>query len=480
MKRIVLIAIMLGIAMLYGMPGAQAAKTKKKKEPEKGYHFTLFIYGNTDTVMYLGNYYAGGTYAFDTAHITPKGLFVFDNKERVLKPGLYFFTNPEGNYVEFAVYNNEKLDFHFDTEEPGWQSNMVVKGSKENEVLFRYHRMNRAYHKMLDSARVAITDSAQYARFKMRKAIEQDSIKQRFIEDNSNTLLALLMNATREPSVPTVDADGNKLSNQQRWEYYMDHYFDYSRLDDDALIRTPELIFRKRLTNYLDVNLKNAPAETIIEYVDKLIEKAEPSPENFRYLVHTIAEKYLQSTVMSYDAIYVHMVKKYIETGKCSWMPPSVVDENVKRANTWERLLLGKPAPPLVMKDAKGMVHSLYEIQSKYTLLIFWSPTCGHCKTIIPDLYNRYAKYRDKYDISAYAVLSEPDDATRPKWHEFIKKNNLNWINIDGGEANIDWHEVYDVITTPQIFLLDKDKKILAKKLTAETFEEVLRAIEGF
>ena len=130
------------------------------------------------------------------------------------------------------------------------------------------------------------------------------------------------------------------------------------------------------------------------------------------------------------------------------------------------------------MKDDKGQVQSLYNLKSKYTLLIFWSPTCGHCKTIIPDLFKRYARYKDKYDIAAYAVLSEPDDATRPKWHEFIKANHLDWINIDGGEANLDWHEVYDIVTTPQIYLLDKDKKILAKKLDAETFEEVLKALE--
>ena len=97
---------------------------------------------------------------------------------------------------------------------------------------------------------------------------------------------------------------------------------------------------------------------------------------------------------------------------------------------------------------------------------------------IIPDLYKRFEKYRDRCDIGAFAILSEPDDETRPKWHEFIKNNNLKWLNIDGGEANVDWHEVYDIETTPQIYLLDKDKKILAKKLNGETFEDVIKILE--
>jgi len=469
--------LILLIALLcIGIGHADAAKGKK--QPQKGYRFTLFIYGNNDSVMYLGNYYAGATYAFDTAYKTPKGMFVFENKERELKPGLYFFVNPGGTYVEFAVYGNEKLNFHFDTEEPGWQTNMNVKGSDENKLLFDYHKANRALYREFDSANAATTDSAELAKIRQRHNFKLDSVKYAFIDKNPNSMLALLMNATRDPEPPQKTDNGEKLSDRELWQYFMDHYFDYTKLDDDALIRTPEMVFKRRLDRYLDVYLKNAPPETVIEYVDKLIDKAKPSKENFRYLVHTLAQKYLQSNVMSYDAVYVNIVKRYIEPGLCDWMSPSTVDMNVKRADKWDKLLIGKPAPMLIMKDDKGQWQNMYALNNKYTLLVFWSPTCGHCKTIIPELYKRYAKYKNRCDIGTFAILSEPDDETRPKWHQFIRDHNLQWLNIDGGEANIDWHDVYDIETTPQIYLLDKDKKILAKKLNAETFEEVIKILE--
>lgn len=469
--------VVLLVAMLLLAGGVEAKP--KKKEPYKGYRFTLFIYGCQDTVMYLGNYYAGGTYAFDTAKLSPKGMFVFENKERTLKPGLYFFCSPSGNYVEFAVYNEEKLEFHFDTEEPGWQTNMRVKGSKENELLFKYHQMNRQFYRTIDSAEAAMTDSAAFQAFKIKKQLQMDSVKEAFIKQNPNSMLALLMNATRDPQVPLYDADSNRLSDRQRWEYFMEHYFDNSRLDDDALIRTPDMIFHKRLENYLDQGLRNAPPETIIKYVDSLIDRSRPSKENFRYLVHTIAEKYLQSNVMSYDAVYVHLVQRYIEPGLCEWMSPTTVDENVKRANTWDRLLIGKVAPELILKDSAGVFHSMHHLPNKYTLLVFWSPTCGHCKTMIPELYNKYVQYKERCDIGAFAILSEPDEHTRPKWYDFIRQHHLDWLNLDGGEANIDWHEVYDVITTPQIYLLDNEKKIVAKRLSASTFEQVIKALEN-
>lgn len=468
-----------GILTIFAFCQTAAALPRAPKGEKKGYRFTLYIEGNQDSVMYLGNYYAGNTYAFDTARKDKKGQFVFERRDKSLLPGLYFFTNPSHDYVEFIVYH-ETPEFSFSTREESWTNNMTVKGSKENEYFFAFHRANHATYDAIDSARRTMDkESEEYRTFYRAQTARLDSIKESLISAHPTSMLALMMNATREPSVPKTDSDGRELSDRERWEFFMEHYFDFMRLDDDALVRTPEMVFRRRVDDYLDRYLKNASAELICEYADKLIEKARPSKENFKYLVHHIAEKYLQSNVMSYDAVYVHMVKRYMETGDCFWMSPSTIDDNVKRANTWDRLLIGKPAPDLVMRDEQGEVRHLYSLPNKYTLLVFWSPSCGHCKTMIPELYRKFSQYRDKYDIAGYAVLSEPDDVTRPKWHNFIKDNGLNWFNLDGGEANIDWHEVYDVITTPQIYLLDKDKKILAKKLNAETFEHIILILEG-
>ncbi len=446
--------------------------------PVKGYKISLHIKNGADSVMYLGNYYAGKTYVIDTARRDRKGSFVFEHKERTLNAGMYFFVNEKTDYVEFIIHD-EAPNFKFVTEETNWADNMSVKGSKENELFYRYSRDSKRYAMQIDSVRRIHGNDSIFEAYRHKTNITMDSMRERYISEMPNSMLALMMNATREPNVPTTDSLGNPMSDVQRWEYFMEHYFDFMRLDDDALIRTPDVIFHKRLTDYLDRYLKNAPADVICKYVDILIAKARPSKENFKYLVYTISEKYLQSTVMSYDAIYVHMVKKYIETGEASWMSATTIDENVKRATTWDRLLIGRVAPELIMKDTSGAFHSLHHTPGKYKLLLFWSPTCGHCKVMIPDLHKSWTKLKDKYNISAYSVFSEPDEYTRPKWLEFINKHNLDWINLDGGEAYIDWHEVYDVVSAPQVYLLAEDHKIIAKRINAETFENVIRMLEG-
>ena len=468
--------IVLLIALVFvGRSAAWADKKPKSGTEKKGYNITLHIENNTDSVFYLGNYYANNMYAIDTAVRDKKGNFVFSKKERTLPAGLYFFTNPAHDYVEFMVFE-EYPDFKFTTDNSDWAGKMKVQGSKQNELFIEYRQRNKVLYHELDSLKKVVTDPAAYKQLSRDKRHSLDSL---YINKYPNTMVGMMLKAMWEPDVPETDSAGNALTNRQRFEYYMDHYFDNMAMDQDFLVRTPEVVFYNRINNYLDKSLRGSDPETLIFYIDQMIDRARPSKEVFKYLVHSITEKYLQSKVMSYDEVYVHMIKRYYASGEAFWSSPSFIDEETKRANTWERLLIGKPAPELVMKDIDGRPRYMYQIPNKYTLLVFWSPSCGHCKTTIPELYEVFSRFRQRCDIAGYAVLSEPDDQTRPKWRKFIDDHHLEWFNMDGGEANIDWHEVYDVETTPQIYLLDKDKVILAKKFTPESFEYILRTLEN-
>ena len=449
-----------------------------KKDNKNGYRITLTIKGSTDTIMYMGNYYVGKTYALDTARINKKGQFVFEDENTNLLPGLYFFSNPQGRYVEFVIHNEQPF-FSFETENQNWTANMKVKGSAENDLFFLYNTYRSSIYGRVDSAynvyQKEKKSEADFNVFRDENLRVLDSIERTLVSSHPNSMLALILTARHEPPVPS----GDNMSEYDRYIYYMDHYFDNTNLTDDALIRTPDAIFHKRFVDYFDKYLHGAEAEMICRYADTLIEKSRPSKEVFKYLVHTITEKYLQTNIMGYDAVYVHLIKRYYATGQAWWSSPTVIDENVKRAETWERLLIGKEAPDLYMRDDNGVAYQLHRMPGKYKLLIFWSPSCGHCKTMIPALHKTWVEIREKYNMSAYAVLSEPDDQNRPLWRKFIKEKGLDdWVNVDGGEANIDWHEVYDVVTTPQIYLLDENNKIVAKKLNADLLVQIMGILE--
>ncbi len=440
------------------------------------YRIQIVIKGFSEPSLIMGNYYANGTYALDTAFIDSKGRYIFSSTVDTLYPGLYFFTTGTGKYVEFVVYNEAPF-FSFETSDDDWLMNMKVRGSLENETFYNFHRLNAQVAK-LNPAPVH-ADSASYAAYMMKQSLIMDSLKRDFIQRNPNRFISKMMLSTKEVPVPMVDDSGRELEPRERWEYFASHYFDNMPLDDDMLVRTPEAVFYQRIMSYFDQYMHGAPPETIIPYLDTLLDRARSSRENFRYLLHTLTEKYLQSNIMVYDAIYVHLILRYYATGAAWWMTPSGIESEVERAERWDKLLVGRTAPELILFDTLHNPHSLHSLQAKYKLLVFWSPSCGHCQTVIPQLYERFDRLKKKYDIQGFAILSEPDDTTRPKWRKFINEHHLDWLNLDGGEANVDWHQVYDITSTPQIYLLDDQNVILAKKLGAESFEQILEAVEA-
>ena len=467
--RIILVTV---LALLVVLPVGVQAQKKGKKQAEKNV-LTLHIENSADDTVYMGNYYAKGTYATDTALNDGKGNYVF--KRLPEYDGLYFFTNQKGKYVEFVVYGGEKPTFEFTTNDEDWKAFMRVKGSRENEVFFAFHNERRLLMEKLEEASKKMKKE-EFEEYRKEVLRENDTLMLKYIDKYPDCMFTKMMLATKPVEVPFVNEAGDSLSQNERYYYYVDHFFDNVPLNEDFIVRTPQGTFYQKVEDFFNQALKNQMPEFIIEKTDRVIERSRPAPEVFKYLVHTTAERFLQSNVMVYDEVYVHMIKKYYASGDAVWASPSAIDENVKRAETWEKILVGKQAPELILKDTLGAYHMLgMECKRhKYTLLMFWSPTCGHCKVTIPELHEKYVKYKDEYDIGAFAILSEPDDHTRPLWKKFIKDHDLNWLNLDGGECNIDWKEVYDVITTPKIFLLDQDRKIIAKKFSPEVFEEVI------
>lgn len=443
------------------------------------YKITFIADGNQDSALYMGYHYAQNRYYCDTAVNNGNGKFIFDG-ERELFPGLYFITNNADKYVEFVVYK-EPQRYTLHTNDANWKLSMEVKGSKQNEVYFNYNRALEAAYQQMDEARSEL-DSVEFNQVYRPRAIKRlDSLRMEVINKYPDYMISRMMLSTKDVDVPTEHADGTPMADRERFDWFMKHYFDNVPLDDDFIVRTPKYVFYQRVMDYVDKHMNRMPPEMICPYLDSMIDRSEPAPEVYKWLVHTMTEHFLQSRVMVYDEVYCHLALRYYGAGKAFWSSPSVIDEIVDRANKWERLLVGKVSPELILFDTNHYAYSLHHMPANYTLLVFWSPTCGHCREIIPAVYKVYEKYADSVGLSAFSILSEPDEQTVVKWKKFIDDHNMHhprWLHLNGAEANVDWREVYDVTSTPQIYLIDnKDHKFVAKKLSADILETVLQAL---
>lgn len=458
MKRVLLITLCLLLPLL-----AVAKPT--------GYKFTLQIDGNSDSSMILGYYYAQHLLIFDTAFNNGHGKFVFEGT-RELPPGLYYFSDNKGRFVDFIIYH-EKPNFKFRTDQRNWNLNMTVSGSKQNELFFNFNRATNVLYEEMDAAHKEL-DSAAFVAYRAQQLRRIDTLRLQLIEEHPEAMISRMMLATKDPAAPPDSLQGN-----DRYFYLMHHFFDNVPLDDDFIIRTPKSVFYQRVMEYVDKRMEGLPPSMAIPLLDSLIDRSEPAPEVFKWLVLTLTEKYLQSNIMVYDEIYVHLVQRYFATGKVPWLAPSTIDEQVERASKWEHLLVGKEAPELILFDTTRHVYSLHHMPGRYTLLLFWSPTCGHCRDIIPAIYKVFDRVADSLDMSAFAILTEPDETTLKKWKRFLEDHHMDnqrWVNLNGGEANVDWREVYDVQTTPQIYLIEnKEHKFVAKKLNAQLLEQIIK-----
>jgi AhpC/TSA family. len=451
-------------------------------EAKAQYNITLQIAGSEDSVMYLGRYYLNGTYALDTAQ-SKKGKFVFKNPKRVFEDGIYFFSNPSGKYFEFIMDKDQ--DFTLLTNQKNWTQYMKVKGSDCNARYFAYMQASSALEKQMKeiSIQKSSMDKAVFDSKAAQLRVQNDSLKIAYIKNNPQDLLSKVFEATKSIDVPQskviYKADGvskDSLAIQRaEYDWYLHHYFDNMDLSCSGLLFTPKGVFYDYYNRYWDEQLKYQTIDSIFALASYWIDKTQNNPLMFRYWLHDITERYLQSPYMGQDEIYVKLIDKYFATGKAIWMSPTDVEKEVVRAEKWSHSSLKKQVPDLICPDKSGIMQSLYAMRSKYKILIFWAYDCGHCAVEVPKFYKFYKENKDKYDLSVMAVNSAPDTI---QWQESIKKHGFEqddrWFNVNGLIANYDWHEYFDLDVTPVIFILDSDNRIIGKKVKGDNIEKYL------
>ena len=87
---------------------------------------------------------------------------------------------------------------------------------------------------------------------------------------------------------------------------------------------------------------------------------------------------------------------------------------------------------------------------------------------MLKDVYDKYKEH----GVKAYTVCTETE---RDKWIAFMDNHHFSWIDVADFDFRSPFRELYDISSTPKVFLLDKDKKIIAKQIGDEQLDEVLK-----
>jgi thiol-disulfide isomerase/thioredoxin len=441
----------------------------------EGYVIKFRVKGIKDTTCLIANYFGNGTYVKDTVKVDGSGRFTFKAKDD-LPRGIYLVVLTDKIYFEFIVNNDKKFLMETDKQDPN--DRMVVTGSPENQLFYDYLRYNKDKFdeiKTFQSQQKNIPDNKDSTKLVNEKIKEVNAeiikYKLTIVAEHPDSFVAFLINAMKEPEVPeTPYLPNGRKDSTFAYRYYKEHYWDGTNFTDDRLLRTP--VFYNKLKKYYDVVLIQTP-DSIISGSDQLVEKSRPNKEMFKYMVWFATNHYENSEIMGFDKIFVHVTEKYYVTGQVDWINKTVLESIIKKAMKMKPLLLGSKAPNMIMMDTNNQLVSMYNIDAKFLLVLFWDPDCGHCEKEIPKIKDFYDQNKDKYGVQILAVCS---DTNLVKMKAAIKKRAMNWINVDGPRTLTgDYHELYDITTTPVIYFLNSRKEIIAKQLEAEQLPGFLK-----
>ncbi len=441
------------------------------------YHIQVQMDGLSDSTIYLGNYYGDKQYAKDTAVLDAKGKAVFQGKE-ALPGGLYFVLLP-GNVIFEVIIDQEQqfaLKAKYSTKPDELNASVESKGSKDMDLYLDYqHFMNDKGKLAIDLRKRLKTTTNASAQKAIKDSLEllHQEVKNQWAKIHSEapeSLLSSILTINKDIEVPDspLDENGKEIDPQYQYKYYKQHYFDYLNFSDERLLYTQ--FYHPKVERYFDQLVVPAP-DSIIKEIKYVLDKSEANTEVFKYTLSMLFNKYNNSNIMGMDKVFVYLAENYYLNGKADWTEKEWLDKVKKRVKEIKPNILGLKGADIQYYSPEDEFSTLYMLNADYTILIFYEPGCGHCKKAITALKPLAEKFWNK-GVEVLAIYTQVD---KEEWINFIQERELESWNHGWDPYNqSNFRHNYDVQATPTIYLLDKDKKIVAKKLDVETLELVL------
>ncbi len=435
----------------------------------QGYDITVSVEGMQDTEAYLGYHFGDQKFLTDTTQATAPGTYRFTGKDP-LQAGIYFLYTP--NYYFELIVKEQK--FELQTTKAGAYKDLKVTNSSENEIFKEFQLgmidlqvRRQGLRKELETA---ATKADSTAIFDKGKLVEEElsEFRKTLISKYPDSFVAKIIRLMERPEVESFESVADeKERGRLQYESYKKNYLASIDFNDSGLLRTP--ILKGTVLEFLDRVILQHP-DTINRYIDKIMVQVDDQPDAFRFWLVTLFNKYQESKIMGMDAVMVHLAEKYYLTGKADWLS---AEDKTKLAEEVEFLkpnLIGKTAPRLQLLDTLLSPVSLSQVQSEFTILYFYDPDCGHCKKTTPVLLEEYHKMKDSgVEVMGICIATDIEE-----WRKYVFENELDWINAADPYVRSNFRRDYNVRSTPQIYILNKEKKIIAKRLEAEQLADVI------
>ena len=430
--------------------------------------------GNQSVI--LGYYYNKQILVKDTIALDQAGSARYQPNVN-LPQGNYVLYFPDQTYLDLLLGADQQ--FSLSTAVADMLNNTTIIGSVESEQFLAYQKFiagkQSEYEKLQKELEGHRDDAMLVASVQKRYNEMNNQVKSymaRLVNDHAGSFLALFLKGLQDVEVPDFKNEypqlADSLLQRKRYFYYRNHYYDQLDLTDERLLRTP--FFTAKIDRYFNEIVPQIP-DTVASEAISLIENCRPNAEMFKYVASYLYNMVNESKIMGMDAALVQIAEKYYLSGLATWAESKFIAELEGQVAKIKHTLLGKVAPDLKMASYNQQYFRLHEVRAPFTILVFWETECGHCKKEIPQLQELW---RDKlsHDIKVFCVYTQSNEA---EWKQFIEEHQLEeWINVYDPRNLTNFRNLYNITSTPQIFILDQDKKILAKKISVSQVGEII------
>jgi peroxiredoxin len=438
-----------------------------------GYHITVNARNCDDSTAYLCYYYGkqSAVYRADSAKFAPGSnvKFAFSSNKAVAG-GIYLILfSDRATRCEMLLNNGDEFEVSFDKKNV--ISTTSYKGSSENTNFLAYQDFVKGIGEQYELLKTQLSTAKNKAdstsiesKFKpLSSRVEE--YRNKLIKDNKGTLAAAIFSAMMEPKVPegkhyigTTKVIDSTFSGR----YYKTHYWDNFDFQDNRLVHSP--IYDNKLESYFKLVVPTP--DSLNKECDSILAKARGAKDVFKYSLWWMSRFTENSKVMGVDESFVYLVETYYMKGDAFWMHDTMVKKYIDQAAKIAPNMINQKAADIRLPDIDGTVAPLSEIYPKhdYTLVVFWSGDCGHCKKEVPAMDSAIAALKAIADIAIYGVHTDSDDG---KWRKFLNEHQLksNWTHLHDPMRVGNWRKSYNVYTTPVIYLIDRAGVIKGKRL---------------
>jgi thiol-disulfide isomerase/thioredoxin len=437
------------------------------------------VRGLRDTTVTLAHFFGHSQYIPKVkAKPDSAGRFVFSSP-KPLPGGLYVVLFGK-NRIELVLSGRDNA-FSFETDTVDVLRNLHVTGSAENAAFIDYQKQRQR----LQAEMQAVELQAQFrtepaARIGLRRQAldiqtKLQALQKQYTATADTLLMGKLLRAGAEPTLPKAPKTATgKVDTAYLYRYYKNHFWDTFDFADDRLVRTP--IFQRKIDQYLQ-EMTLPTVDSLIVAADLIVRKARANREVLNYAIWYITSQYERPRMMGTDGLFVHMAETYYLTGQMPTTDSATLANVRNRLSIIKPLQVGKPFPALALSDTARVPISLDQVRADYTVVLFYDPTCTHCREAMPKL-KQFAT--DTTAAKGVQFVAVAVDNSPTEWHKFIREWDIQpWLNGYDFSFRTDYRRQFDVLKTPTVYVLDKNKTILARALPAEQVGDFIRFSRG-